>query len=124
MLPEMKNPSRDFKSTRHPHHPPQSQQQSGQYLWDRVSKFDERVGVEVARTVQITLAGLCNAAATLLLVLLEDVDLLESLHDLPVDAAAAVNVVRRAGATVLGDTVNLPQTANTDSLPEVDMAGN
>lgn len=78
----------------------------------------------MTRTVQITLAGLCDAAATLLLILLEDVDLLKSLHDLPVDAAAAGNVVRGARATVLGDTVNLPQTANTDGLPEVDMAGN
>lgn len=76
------------------------------------------------RTVQITLARLCDAAATLLLVLLEDVDLLQSLHDLAVDAAAAGNVVRGARATVLGDTVHLPQTADTDGLAEVDMAGN
>lgn len=73
-------------------------------------------------TVQITLAGLCDAAATLLLILLEHVDLLQSLHDLAVDAAAAGNVVRRSGTTVLGDTVNLPQTTNTNGLPEVDMA--
>jgi hypothetical protein len=78
----------------------------------------------IAHTVQITLARLCDAAATLLLVLLEDVDLLQSLHDLAVDAAAAVNVVRGAGTTVLGNTVNLPQAANTDGLPEVDVAGN
>jgi hypothetical protein len=77
----------------------------------------------MVRTVQITLAGLCDAAAALLLVLLEHVDLLQSLHDLAVDAAAAGNVVRGARATVLGNTVHLPQTADTDRLAEVDMAG-
>jgi hypothetical protein len=38
-------------------------------------------------TVQITLAGLGNPAATLLLVVLQDADLLQSLEDLTVDAA-------------------------------------
>jgi hypothetical protein len=53
-------------------------------------------------TVQITLAGLCDAAATFVLILLEDTNLLESLHNLAVDGAGGVSVVGWAGATVLG----------------------
>ena len=33
-------------------------------------------------------------------------------------------MVRRAGATVLGGAVDLAQTADTDGLAEVDVAGN
>jgi hypothetical protein len=53
-------------------------------------------------TVQITLAGLCDAAATFVLILLEDTNLLESLHNLAVDGAGGISVVGWAGATVLG----------------------
>jgi hypothetical protein len=67
-------------------------------------------------TVQVTLAGLCDAAATLVLVLLKDTNLLESLHDLAVNGAGGVNVVGGARAAVLGGSVNLAETAYTDSL--------
>ena len=67
-------------------------------------------------TVQITLAGLCDAAATLVLVLLKDTNLLKSLHDLAVDGAGGVNVVGGARAAVLGGSVDLAETAYTDSL--------
>ena len=67
-------------------------------------------------TVQVTLAGLCDAAATLVLVLLKDTDLLKSLHDLAVDGAGGVNVVGRAGAAVLGGSVDLAEAAYTNSL--------
>ena len=67
-------------------------------------------------TVQITLAGLCDAAATLVLVLLKDTNLLQSLHDLAVNGARGVDVVRRAGAAVLGGSVDLAEAAYTDSL--------
>jgi hypothetical protein len=73
-------------------------------------------------TVQVTLALLGDPAATLLLVLLEDLDRLESLHDLPVDAAAGINVLRGPGATVLGGAVGFPQATDTDGLAHVDMA--
>ena len=59
-------------------------------------------------TVQVSLAGLGDAAAAPLLVLLENVDLLQSLHDLAVDAAAGINVLRRPGAAVLGGAVHFP----------------
>lgn len=75
-------------------------------------------------TVQVTLAGLGDAAATLLLVLLEDANLLQGLHDLTVNGAGGVDVVRGAGTAVLGGTVDLAETANTDSLAHVDVAGN
>ena len=74
-------------------------------------------------TVKITLAGLSDAAATLLLILLEDTDLLQGLHDLAVDGAGGGDVVGRSHAAVLGGTVDLAQTANTDGLAEVDVAG-
>jgi hypothetical protein len=74
-------------------------------------------------TVQITLAGLCDAAATLVLVLLKDTNLLESLHDLAVDGAGGVNVVGGARAAVLGGSVDLAEAAYTDSLAHVDVTG-
>jgi hypothetical protein len=70
----------------------------------------------LGNTVQVTLAGLCDAAATLVLVLLKDTNLLESLHDLAVDGAGGVNVVGRARAAVLGGSVDLAEAAYTDSL--------
>ena len=58
-------------------------------------------------TVQIPLAGLSDAAATLLLILLQNTNLLQSLHDLAVNAAASIDVLRGARATVLGGAVDL-----------------
>lgn len=74
-------------------------------------------------TVQITLAALGDAAATLVLIDLEDTDLLKSLHGLAVDGAGGVNVVGGAGTTVLGGAVDLAEAANTDGLAHVDVAG-
>ena len=75
------------------------------------------------RTVQITLASLGDAAASLLLVDLDDVDLLEGLQDLAVDGAGGVDVLGGAGATVLGGSVDLAETADTDGLAQVDGTG-
>jgi hypothetical protein len=75
-------------------------------------------------TVQITLAGLGDAAATLVLIDLKDTDLLEGLADLAVDGAGGVNVTAGAGTAVLGGTVDLAQTADTDGLAHVDVTGN
>jgi len=75
-------------------------------------------------TIQITLSTLCNATATLLLVLLQDADLLQSLEDLAVYAAGGIDMVRWARTTVAGRAVNLAQAADTDCLAEVDVAGN
>lgn len=77
----------------------------------------------LGNTVQITLAGLGDAAATLVLVMLNDANLLEGLEDLAVDGAGGVNVVGGGVAAVLGGTVDLAEAANTDSLAEVDVAG-
>ena len=96
----------------------------------------------LGNTVQVTLAGLCDAAATLVLVDLNDADLLERLEDLAVDGAGGVNVVGGAGTAVLGGTaiismlcrlwwccsrgcapVDLAETANTDGLAHVDVTG-
>lgn len=75
------------------------------------------------RTVKITLAGLGDAAAALLLVVLNDANLLEGLEDLAVDGAGGVEVVRRTDTTVLGRAVELAETADTDGLAEIDVAG-
>lgn len=77
----------------------------------------------LGNTVQITLAGLGDAAATLLLVVLDDADLLEGLEDLAVNGAGGVDVVRGGVAAVLGGAVDLAETADTDGLAEVDVAG-
>ena len=89
--------------------------------------------------VQVTLAGLGDAATTLVLVDLNDADLLERLEDLAVNGAGGVDVVGGAGAAVLGGTasistvrharfaargyapVDLAETANTDGLAHVDV---
>jgi hypothetical protein len=65
------------------------------------------------RTVKITLALLSDAAATLLLILLNNLDLLEGLQDLAVDAAASIDVLRGTSAPVLGAAVDLAKAANT-----------
>lgn len=75
-------------------------------------------------TVQITLALLGDTAATLLLIVLEDTDLLEGLENLAVNGARGVDVVGGTAATVLGSAVDATKTANTNSLAEVDVAGN
>lgn len=75
-------------------------------------------------TVQITLTGLGDAATSLILILLEDTNLLKRLHDLAVNGAGGVNVVRWARATVLWGSMDLSETANTDGLAHVDVAGN
>ncbi len=77
----------------------------------------------LGNSVKITLAGLGDAAATLVLVLLEDTDLLKGLEDLALDSTGGVNVVGGAGTTVLGRAVDLTQAANTDGLAEVDVTG-
>lgn len=77
----------------------------------------------LGNTVQITLAGLGDAAATLLLVVLDDADLLEGLEDLAVNGAGGVDVVRGGVAAVLGGAVDLAEAADTDGLAEVDVAG-
>lgn len=74
-------------------------------------------------TVQISLSALGNSSASLLLVLLKNTDLLQSLEDLSVNRSGSIYVVGWAGTTVAGGTVNLAQTADTDSLAEVHMSG-
>jgi hypothetical protein len=74
-------------------------------------------------TVQITLTGLSDATATLVLVNLEDVDLLERLADLAVNRAGGIDVTAGAGTAVLGGAVSLAKTADTDRLAEVDVTG-
>ncbi len=73
------------------------------------------------RTVQVSLSALGNAAATLLLVLLNNANLLESLEDLAVDGTTGVDVLGGPDTPVLGITVRLSETANTDGLAEVDV---
>lgn len=58
-------------------------------------------------TVKIPLAGLCDAASALLLILLQHANLLQRLHHFPIDTARGIDVVAGAGATVLGATVDL-----------------
>lgn len=80
-------------------------------------------GLRRELTVKITLAGLGDATAALLLVVLNDADLLEGLEDLAVDGAGGVDVVGGTHTTVLGGAVNLAEAADTDGLAEVDVAG-
>lgn len=74
-------------------------------------------------TVQVTLSALGDTAATLLLVVLDNADLLEGLEDLAVDGTAGIDVPGGADTPVLGSTVGPAETANTDGLAEVDVAG-
>lgn len=81
------------------------------------------LGGGLGDTVQITLAGLGDAAAALLLVVLDNANLLERLQDLAVDGARGVDVLAGAAAPVLGSAVDLAEAADADRLPEVDVAG-
>lgn len=56
--------------------------------------------------VQISLSGLRDSAATLLLINLKDTNLLEGLGNLAVNGAAGSDVVGWARATVLGASVD------------------
>lgn len=108
--------------TRHPHPPhPQPQQRSGQYLRLRTLAKCKRLERSSKLTVKITLTLLRDAAATLLLILLKDLDLLESLHDLAINAAGGLDVVGGARATVLGAAVYAAEAADTNGLAEVDV---
>lgn len=75
-------------------------------------------------TVKITLALLGNAATTLVLILLNNLDLLEGLEDLAVNRTGGIDVMGWAVATVLGTAVDAAKAADTDGLAEVDVAGN
>lgn len=75
----------------------------------------------LGNTVQITLAALGDPSATLLLVNLDNTNLLEGLEDAAVDLAGGVDVVGGAGTAVLGGSVDLAETADTDGLAEVDV---
>jgi hypothetical protein len=77
----------------------------------------------LGNTVQIPLAALSDAAATLVLVVLKDTDLLEGLQDLTVDGARGVDMVGGAVAAVLGRAVDLAEAVDTDGLAEVDVTG-
>jgi len=77
----------------------------------------------VILTVQISLSRLGDATTSLLLILLNDTDLLESLKNLAVYAAGSINVVRWARATIAGRPMNFSKTSNTNSLAEIDVAG-
>jgi len=58
------------------------------------------------------------------LIRLQDVDLLQGLEDLAGNGAGRLDVVGRAGTAVLGTTVKLLQSTNTDAAAEVDVASN
>ena len=77
----------------------------------------------LGNSVQITLSALCDATAALVLVVLEHADLLERLHGLAVDGSGGVDVVVGAHTAVLGATVDLAETADTDGLAHVDVTG-
>lgn len=75
----------------------------------------------LGNTIQITLTALGDPSATLLFVNLDNANLLKGLENAAVDLAGGVNVVGGAGAAVLGGSVNLAETADTNGLAEVDV---
>ena len=74
-------------------------------------------------TVQITLSALCDATASLILILLQNTDLLKRLHDLAVYASAGIDMVGWTGTTVAGGAMDFAKTTDTDGFAEVDVAG-
>lgn len=73
-------------------------------------------------SVQIPLTALCDATATLVIVLLQHADLLQRLAHLAVYRAGSVNMVGGAHAAVLLAAVDLAQAADADGLAHVDVA--
>ena len=82
-----------------------------------------------SNSVQISGTRLGDSSATLasgvviLIDLLNNTELLKSLNDLAVDGAGGIDVVVWSRASVLGAAVDLAETADTDGLAEVDVAG-
>lgn len=76
-----------------------------------------------SNTVKISLAVLRESSAAVL-GLLKNANLLKGLENLADDRARGILVVRRAGAAVDGVAVDLGQTADTNVLAQVDVAGN
>jgi len=66
---------------------------------------------------------LCDTTTSLVFILLQNTNLLKSLHDLAIYASAGIDVVGWAGATVASGAVNLSETTNTDGLSKVDVTG-
>ena len=73
-------------------------------------------------SVKVSLAVLRDPSATLG-VLLEDTDTLKALDDLALNRARGVGVVRGAESSVRGTTVQLSQSTDTNSLAQVNVAG-
>jgi hypothetical protein len=68
------------------------------------------------------LSALGDTATSLVLILLQDTDLLECLHDLAVDTSGSVHVVRWTRAAVTSGSVDLSQASDTDGFSQVDMS--
>lgn len=73
------------------------------------------------QTHQISLSRLGDSTTSLVLIELKDTNLLKSLHNLTVNGSGSIGVVRWAGTTVTGGSVNLAHTSDTDCLAEVDV---
>jgi hypothetical protein len=86
------------------------------------SAFRELTPQASKLTVQISLASLSDAASALVLVVLENANLLQRLHDLAVDASRGIDVLGWPDAAVLGRAVELSHAADADCLAEVDVA--
>jgi hypothetical protein len=69
------------------------------------------------------LSTLCNPTTSLLLVLLQNTDLLKSLHNFAVYTSAGINMVGWTGTTVAGGSVSLSKTTDTDGFAEVNVTG-
>lgn len=71
--------------------------------------------------IQISLPRLRDPSPALLLVLLQDANLLQTLHHLPIDTPASIDMMRGAGSTILRRPMDLPQAADAHGLAQVDV---
>lgn len=89
------------------HRPPQLQEYSSRYLLQVLIQNSMSARTEYL-TVQIPLSALCDSPPSLILVLLQDPDLLQSLHNLPVHGAWRIYMVTRLRASILLAPVSFP----------------
>ena len=73
-------------------------------------------------TIQIPPPTLRDPPSPLILILLQNANLLQTLHHLAIDASTGINMMARSRAAVLGAAVDLAQAADADRLAEVDVS--
>ena len=67
---------------------------------------------------------MCYPPSPLFLILLQNPNLLQTLHHLTIDASAGINMVAWSRSAILCAAVGFAQTTHADGFAEIDVSGN